>query len=224
MGAKRKLFKFSEIAKFENVVEHIQKDAIIPSLLLKGNWHKTFFKNNNPIVLELGCGKGEYTVGLSQRYPNKNFIGVDLKGNRIYTGAKHLLDNNIHNGGFLRTRIENITSCFTTDEVSEIWITFPDPQPQKARIKKRLTHPNFLAKYKTFLKPEGIIHLKTDSPLLYEYTLEVIKENKLKLIYHTNNLYNATEENIVEMREIKTYYETLFHSKGFTINYIIFQL
>lgn len=222
---KKKLQRFAAITKMDNVFEQIQRSSLVPDFELRGNWHKNYFKNDNPIVLELGCGKGEYTVGLAQQYPNKNFVGLDLKGNRIWVGATQLKEKNLNNGAFLRCRIENITTCFAPDEVSEIWITFADPQPQKTRENKRLTAQRFLDKYKQILKPGGIIHLKTDSTLLYESTLEVIKENNHQLILHTNDLYHKTPVNIeTSLLNIQTHYEKLFTAKGFLINYIQFQL
>lgn len=222
---KTKLQRFAAVSKMDNVFEHIQCSPIVPDFKMKGSWNKTYFKNNNPIVLELGCGKGEYTVGLSQQYPDKNFIGLDLKGNRIWVGATQLIEKNIANAGFLRCRIENIGSCFAPSEVSEIWITFADPQPNKNRASKRLTAQHFLEQYKQILKPGGIIHLKTDSTILYESTLDVIQENNHKLILHTNDLYHNTPENIESsLLNIQTHYEKLFTAKGFLINYIQFQL
>src|ERR1700730_506101 len=159
MGSK-KLQRFEAIRSFSNVLQYPEGMA--------GKWN-VFFKNNNPITLELGCGKGEYTVGLSTLYPDKNFIGVDLKGNRIYSGAKESLKNNLDNAAFLRTQIDKIDSYFSTCEVSEIWITFPDPQLRTSRAKKRLTHPRFLRLYQSILKPGGVVHLKTDSPSLFYF-------------------------------------------------------
>ncbi len=221
---KNKLFKFSEIRVFENVIQHNQHSETIGNNEMKGKWHSDFFKNNNPIVLEIGCGKGEYSVGLAERYPDKNFLGLDLKGNRIYIGAKHALDTGLKNVGFVRTRIENIDTLFDAGEVDEIWITFPDPQPGLTGIRKRLTSKRFLKLYKQIIKPNGIINLKTDSQLLYEYTLEVIAEENLNLIYNTNNLYATTDEWLTEMKQIKTYYEKMFYAKGFDINFLVFNL
>jgi tRNA (guanine-N7-)-methyltransferase len=224
---KKKLLHFAEITTFHNVVEHCQTSSTIGNNLMKGNWHREYFKNNNPIVLELGCGKGEYTIGLAKKNPNKNFIGVDLKGNRIWCGAKTALEENINNVAFVRTRIENIATVFEKNEVSEIWITFPDPQPQKTRIRKRLTNSLFLNKYKQILNSDGIIHLKTDSAPLYEYTLEVIDEEKHTLLIKTNDLYSDEIIDTKEFHEaqaIKTYYEKLFSDKGFKICYLQFKL
>lgn len=218
-----KLQKFAEFEQFENCFSfHFME--LNKGFAQKGKWREQFFKNNNPIVLELGCGKGEYTVGLGEKNRNKNFIGVDLKGNRIWTGAKYALENKLDNIAFLRSRIDFIENCFEKDEVDEIWITFPDPQPQKTRARKRLTNIRFLNYYKKILKPGGIIHLKTDSTSLYEYTLEVLKENNFPIIWHTNNLYKDCPTDRKELIEIKTYYEKLFTERGEDIKYILFQL
>ena len=230
--AKRKLEHFAEIETFKNVFHHVQRGEKIEEHQIKGKWNSNYFQNLNPLVLELGCGKGEYTIGLAANYTHKNFVGVDLKGNRIWRGAKTAIERNMSNVGFLRTRIENIETAFGANEVDEIWITFPDPQPQVSRIKKRLTSPQFLNRYKKFLKPNGIIHLKTDSAPLYEYTLEVIKENNLTLLESTADLYsilnasdNANAKNFPpETFSIQTFYEKKFSDKGFKICYLRFQL
>ncbi|MBS1635048.1 MAG: tRNA (guanosine(46)-N7)-methyltransferase TrmB [Bacteroidetes bacterium] len=218
-----KLEKFADFSSFPNcfsfAFEQIQQG--FPG---KGKWHSDVFKNDNPIVLELGCGRGEYTVGLAEHNPVKNFIGVDIKGNRIWTGAKHAIDTGLHNVAFLRTRIDFIEHGFNEGEVSEIWITFPDPQPQKPRARKRLTHPLFLNRYKKILKPGGLIHLKTDNTGFYEYTLEVIEELKLPLLFATNDLYANCPPDREELTRIKTYYENLFTAKGEKIKYCCFQL
>jgi len=218
-----KLQKFADIERFENCFAFFyeQKEQGFP---IKGNWRGNFFKNVNPLVLELGCGKGEYTVGLGEANKNKNYVGVDLKGNRIWTGAKYALDHKLSNIAFLRTRIDFIDYCFEKDEVDEIWITFPDPQPQKPRARKRLTNERFLARYKKIIKPNGIVHLKTDSTSLYEYTLEVIARDKHELIWHTNDLYKNCPTDRGELTSIKTYYEKLFTAKGEDIKYICFKL
>lgn len=219
-----KLEKFAELNTFSNTFSfhHFKIDD---GFLQKGKWHSQFFKNENPIVVELGCGKGEYTVGLAANNKNKNFIGVDVKGNRIWTGAKHAIDNNLNNVAFLRTRIDIIDHCFAENEVSEIWITFPDPQPQKNRARKRLTNPDFfLNRYKKILKPGGLIHLKTDSTFFYEYTLDVIKEKNLPLLFSTNDLYKNCPADREELIQIKTYYEALFTGRGEDIKYCCFQL
>lgn len=219
---KGKLHKFQEIKTFNHVVEPDIKGYLSENHSLKGKWNRDFFKNQNPIVLELGCGKGEYSVGLAQKFPNKNFIGVDIKGARIWRGAKTSSEKNLLNIAFLRTRIELITSFFAEDEIDEIWITFPDPQMKKRRAKKRLTSVNFLSKYQQLIKQNGIINLKTDSTFLYEYTNAVVVANALKTIRNTPNLY--TEEWTDEILSIQTYYEKLHIDYGDTINYISFYL
>lgn len=218
-----KLQKFADVETFKNCFgfgyEDIQK-----GFDLKGKWAEKVFSNSFPITLELGCGKGEYTVGLAQNFPEKNFIGVDVKGNRLWTGAKFALENNLNNVAFLRTRIDFIEHCFTQNEVDEIWITFPDPQPQKPRARMRLTNPIFLERYRKILNPEGKIYLKTDSTFLYDYTLDVIKENNFNLFFSTNNLYQNCPQERNELITIKTYYEKLFTQKGENIKYIEFSL
>lgn len=218
-----KLEKFSDFNSFKNCFT-LFFENIKEGLPLRGKWHTAYFSNENPIVLELGCGKGEYTVGLAKNNPNKNYIGVDIKGNRIWTGAKDALDSNLKNVGFVRTRIDFIDHCFEKDEVSEIWITFPDPQPQKTRVRKRLTNPIFINRYRKFLKPGGLVHLKTDSTSFYEYTLEVIEENKFKLLFSTNDLYTNCPPDRTELIEIKTHYEKLFTDRGEKIKYCCFQI
>ena len=218
---KNKLTRFAEIATFDNVIQMGFEQSRL-GLPLKGKWNQDHFKNELPIVVELGCGKGEYTVGLAQRHANKNFLGVDIKGTRIWKGASFALENKLNNVAFLRTRIDYIDTCFGPGEISEIWITFPDPQPQLSREKKRLTHPQFLARYAKFLKPGGIIHLKTDSRPLWEYTLGVIEEQKFKLLKATDDLYQSQDPDFTEAKAIQTHYEDLFSSKGFSINYLRF--
>ncbi|MBI2269509.1 MAG: tRNA (guanosine(46)-N7)-methyltransferase TrmB [Bacteroidetes bacterium] len=219
---KKKLQRFAEVAAFPHVFE-FGFPQIKEGFRLKGKWSTDFFKNDQPIVVELGCGKGEYTVGLAQKYPARNFIGVDIKGNRIWRGAKTVLENKINNAAFLRTRIDFIESCFKQDEVSEIWITFPDPQPQLSRERKRLTSPKFLDRYKNVLKPGGIIHLKTDNKSLWEYTLEVIRENKYQLLVSTSDLYSSGSPELVDAASIQTFYENLFSKQGFKICYLSFR-
>lgn len=218
-----KLEKFADFNSFKNCFT-LYFENIGEGMPLKGKWRSNYFKNQNPIVLELGCGKGEYSVGLAKNNPGKNYIGVDIKGNRIWTGAKEALDNNMSNVAFVRTRIDFIEHCFSPSEVSEIWITFPDPQPQKTRERKRLTNMRFIERYRKFLKPGGLVHLKTDSTSLYEYTMEVIKENNLKILFHTNDLYQNCPPDRKELVEIKTHYEKLFTAKGEDIKYICYQI
>ena len=222
--AKRKLKKFAEVSSFDNCFFLSFEDSRDAGLPLKGKWHKEYFKNNNPIVLELGCGKGEYTVGLAKRYPGKNFIGVDIKGNRIWTGAKTAVDDKMKNVAFIRTRIDFIEACFGENEVNEMWITFPDPQPQKTRIRNRLTNMMFLTRYKKILIDNGIINLKTDSESFYNYTREVIEENKLEILDATNDLYNDISKRDEVLTSIKTYYEKKFSDKGFKICYLKFRI
>jgi tRNA (guanine-N7-)-methyltransferase len=211
---KDKLRRFAEIDTFSNV---FQLDAGKP---FKGKWAKDFFKNDKPVVLELACGKGEYTVNLGQLFPQKNFIGIDYKGNRIWRGAKTALEDGVANVGFLRIQIEMILDYFGDGEVDEIWITFPDPQPQVSREKKRLTSPRFLDKYKQILKPGGCVNLKTDNDDFYAFTVEKVNELGLKAHIKTENLYIS--EYADEVLSIKTYYEKkyLLHNKN--INYIKF--
>lgn len=231
--AKNKLQRFAELRTFSNVHEFLFTERET-DFKLKGKWNAEYFKNNNPIVLELGCGKGEYSNGLAEKYPDINFIGIDIKGARIWRGSKTAQEKKLSNVAFLRTQIEFVESCFDKEEVSEIWITFPDPQPNKE--KKRLTHPVFLNRYKNILKKNGIIHLKTDSAELYEFTLEIIRllladfnpksGRKAELLYATNDLYgNAnTLPWKEEVTAIKTHYEKLFTAKGKKITYMKFQL
>ena len=211
---KDKLRRFAEITAFDNVVELEDGEK------LKGQWSEKQFNNNNPLILELGCGKGEYTVNLARMFPDKNFIGIDYKGNRIWRGAKTATEENIGNVAFLRIQIENLLSHFAENEISEIWITFPDPQPQISREKKRLTSPRFLSMYKIILKPDGPVHLKTDSDSLHKYTTEKIAELGLKLDVRTEDLYNSAYAD--EVLSIKTYYEKKYLAHNKNINYLNF--
>jgi tRNA (guanine-N7-)-methyltransferase len=211
---KDKLRKFAEIDTFHNVYQMEEgKD-------LQGKWASEHFKNNNPIVLELACGKGEYAVNMAKFFPEKNFIGIDLKGNRIWRGARTGVDEHISNLAFLRIQIEDIVEYFGKDEVDEIWITFPDPQPQDSREKKRLTFPGFLNKYKNFLKPGGKINLKTDNDGLYAYTAEVVEQEKLICHKSTAELYQS--EFYDDVLKIKTHYERIYLKQDKNINYIQF--
>lgn len=211
---KDKLRRFAEIATFDNVLELEAGKA------LKGNWSKTQFKNDKPLVVELACGKGEYTVNMARLFPDKNFVGVDYKGNRIWRGAKTAIEEQIPNVAFLRIQIENILDYFEAGEVSEIWITFPDPQPQISREKKRLTAPRFLEMYKIILKPEASIHLKTDNDALHTYTREKIEELNLNLHVCTTDLYHS--EFVTDVLSIKTYYEKKYLASNKNINYLKF--
>ncbi len=225
---KNKLRKFAEMETFRNVFQCGARDMETAQevLAMKGNWRKNFFHNDNPIVLELGCGRGEYTVGLAELYPDKNFIGVDIKGARMWAGAKEAIEKNLPNVAFLRTNIEVLTNFFSPDEIDEIWITFPDPQMKKAT--KRLTSTYFMNRYRQVLKNEGIIHLKTDSPFLFIYTSEMVKLNNLPIIVCTDNLYKKTLPQWGEMEgailSLKTHYEKQWLDRGMTIKYIQFRL
>lgn len=218
---KDKISKFEAIKRFGNVIEHATEEGDS----VKGNWRSRVFKNDNPIVLELGCGKGEYSVGLAEFYPDKNFIGCDIKGNRIFIGAKDALDKSLDNVAFLRTRIDYINDFFIENEVDEIWLTFSDPQPKKPR--KRLSSPLFIDRYKKLLKPGGIVHMKTDSDILFEYTIDEIKE-KYDMLEYTWDLYGELSENLDpvtrEIFHIKTHYEKLFTAKGSVIKYCKFKI
>ncbi len=211
--AQKKLLRFTAIKSFNNVLEYPEN--------MKGKW-KEFFSNDHPVILELACGKGEYAIGLAQLYPDKNFIGVDIKGNRLWAGAKFAIEKKMTNVAFLRTQIDKINEYFNKEEIEEIWLTFPDPHLRKSKAKKRLTHPKFLRMYKQFLKSDGIIHLKTDSPDLYLFTKTVIDLYNVKIVSDTNNLYN--NENIKDELKIKTHYESLDIAKSDTIFYLSFTL
>lgn len=205
-----------------NVLQPSFEEVFKGNYHLQGNWSKAFFKNNFPIVLELGCGKGEYTCNLAQKFPGRNFVGVDIKGSRMWKGAKFALNNMMSNVAFLRTRIEFIDACFGKGEVDEIWLTFPDPQLKERRKKKRLTSARFLNLYKNILAEDGIIHLKTDSTELYEYTLFIIKHNYLPLIKATEDLYGDGAAD--KILGIKTFYEKMFLEEGKMIKYLKFKL
>lgn len=225
MSKKGKQEKFIEIGTLPNVFQSHEVHS--PNLIasngetkaMKGHWNE-YFGNNNPIIIELACGKGEYAVGLARMYPERNFIGMDLKGNRLWKGATEAQRDGLSNVAFIRSQIDFITQYFEKGEVSEIWITFADPQLTKAR--KRLTSPYFLPRYREILKAGGLLHLKTDSPELYEYTLEIVEEEKLKLQYSNNNIY-ALETQMPEW-SIKTFYEQMHLSKGLTIKYLRFEI
>jgi tRNA (guanine-N7-)-methyltransferase len=211
--AQKKLIRFNAIKTFPNVLEYPEN--------MQGKW-KDFFKNDNPVILELACGKGEYTVGLAELFPGKNFIGVDIKGNRLWAGAKIALNKKLTNAGFLRTQIDKIAHYFDKDEVEEIWITFPDPYLRTSKARKRLTHPKFMRLYKRFLKPNGQIHLKTDSPDLYRFTKTIIDLYDLITISDINDVYKI--ENISEELRIKTHYESLDIAKSNTVFYLCFTI
>lgn len=216
--AKNKLTKFAEMATYKNVFECTFKELQKKPFALKGKWGKEHFKNDNPIILELGCGKGEYTVGLARYFPNKNVIGMDIKGARMWTGATEALETNLENAAFIRTHIELIENFFDPKEISEIWITFPDPQMKKTN--KRLTSCRFMKKYSNLLKDDGIIHLKTDSNFLYTYTKAMIEINELPVLFNTDNLYSSDIEN--DILSIQTFYEKQWLERGLNIKYIKF--
>ena len=207
--AQKKLYRFAKIKEFRNVFEYPEG--------MKGKWCE-YFNNTNPVILELACGRGEYTVGMALLYPDKNFIGIDLKGNRLYIGALHALKQNITNAAFLRTQIEKLPDYFSPGEVDEIWITFPDPQLRISKAKKRLTHPRFLRLYSKVLKDNGAIHLKTDSPDLYNFTKKVIQLYELRVLQDEPDAYSA--EGIAEELKIKTHYEKLDIAGSKKIHYL----
>jgi len=221
---KNKAARFRENTILPNVIQPT-RDQAINGFEHKGKW-KEFFGNDNPIVLELGCGKGEYSVGLANAFPDKNFIGVDIKGARFWFGAKEAIEKNLNNVAFLRTQIELIDNLFAENEVSEIWITFPDPQIKYRRTKHRLTNPEFLAMYRRILKPGGIIHLKTDSEYLHGYTLGLLQGLGHEILTAHHDIYGAAEyqPDTPLLKDIRTYYEELFSAKGKTITYIKFKL
>ena len=219
---KNKLARWTELDSFNNVIQPEIGEVSGKDHPIKGRWNKEIFKNGNPLVLELGCGKGEYSVGLATRFPEKNFIGVDIKGARMWRGAKTSNEQKMSNVAFLRTRIEFINSFFTTDEVDEIWVTFPDPHPGLRNSNKRLTSPWFLNMYRQFLKNKGLIHLKTDNTELYNYTKNVVENNGLEIDYNTDDLYSAGAYD--DILSIRTHYEKIFLNAGLKINYIRFRL
>lgn len=227
--SKNKLQKFSDLLSFPNVYENF--DPRHPELLgvngvpvkLKGKWSERHFKNDHPIILELACGKGHYTIGLAQRFPNINFIGVDIKGARIWQGAKIAMAENLSNAAFLRTRIEQVDLFFEKGEVDEIWITFPDPFLKKSKANRRLTAHSFLKRYKKILKDGGIVNLKTDSPQLYEFTLESLKtQDDYTMLYHDDDIYSKPLP--VETLSIQTEYEGLHLADKRTIKYVKMKL
>ena len=217
---KGKLQKFADMREYPNVVEHHFSIADATPFPMKGGWGKEFFGNDNPIVIELGCGRGEYTVGLARRYPDKNFIGVDIKGARMWTGATEAIREGLKNVGFLRTNIEIIDHFFAPGEVSEIWLTFPDPQMKKHT--KRLTSSLFLERYRSIMAPDGIVHLKSDSNFMFTYTRYITEVNKLQVLSCIEDIYANGEAE--EPLDIKTYYEQQWLSRGINIKYISFRL
>ena len=223
MGSKNKLKRFKENETFQNVFQPTREEVVSNQFPLKGKWNSDFFKNDNPIVLELGCGKGEYSVGLAERSPNKNFIGIDIKGARFWRGAKTAVENGLHNVAFLRTQIELIEHCFAKDEVSEIWITFPDPQIKYKRTKHRMTNATFLENYKKILQPNGLMHLKTDSEFMHGYTLGLLHGAGHEVLYANHNIYK-NEGAPAEVTEIQTFYESQYLEVNKPITYIQFKI
>lgn len=223
MGSKNKLKRFKENETFSNVIQPKREQLTSGNFDLKGNWNSRYFKNNHPIVLELGCGKGEYTVALAKKNPDKNFIGIDIKGARFWRGAKTALDENLSNVAFIRTQIELIEFLFSENEVSEIWITFPDPQIKYKRTKHRLTNQEFLDRYKKVLKPEGLIHLKTDSEFMHGYTLGLLHGLEQEIVYAHHDVY-SNEYSPKEVTGIQTFYEQQYLELGKKITYIAFKL
>jgi len=240
---KNKIARWAELATFNNVIQPEPVEVSGKDHWIKGNWNLKIFKNKNPIILELGCGKGEYTTGLAMLFPGCNFIGVDIKGARMWRGAKSASEIKIGNVAFLRTRIEFIDSFFVSGEVDEIWITFPDPHPGKKNSNKRLTCPWFLNKYSNLLKEGGTIHLKTDNTELYHYTRKLAEDNGLEILFSTNDIHSMSTNDLevfcnmlpynddprnknrasAGILSIRTYYETKFLEKGHTINYLAFR-
>lgn len=217
---KNKLLRFQENRTFSHLIQVSHEDLKRAPFYLKGKWREKYFRNQNPLVLELGCGKGEYTTGLAGKYPYKNFIGIDIKGARLWRGCKTTKEMRLDNVAFIRSRIQHIEEFFAEGEVDEIWITFPDPQPRQSKAKKRLTSPEFLEKYRNIMKKDGVINLKTDDKPLYQYTLSVIEDKKLNLINNDDDLYRNDHEG--DAKEIKTFYEKIWLSKGSSIKYIKF--
>ena len=223
MGSKNKLKRFRENETFHNVIQPTREALVDANFSLKGKWCSSFFKNNNPLVLELGCGKGEYTVGLAKRYPNKNFIGIDIKGARFWRGAKTAIEDQMPNVAFIRTQIELIEFIFAENEVDEIWITFPDPQIKYKRTKHRLTNAEFLQRYKNVLKNTGVVHLKTDSEFMHGYTLGLLHGLGHEVEYANHDVYRQ-EGSPEEVTEIQTYYEETYLAKDKAITYIRFKI
>lgn len=222
MGSKNKLKRFKENETFPNVIQPSREEVFKDSLGLKGNWRSNFFKNDNPIVLELGCGKGEYTVNLAKRYPDKNFIGIDIKGARFWRGAKTAVEENLLNVAFIRTQIELVDLIFDEGEVDEIWITFPDPQIKYRRTKHRMTNPDFLQKYRKILKPDGVVNLKTDSEFMHGYTLGVLGALNEHIELSQHDVY-GDQSMPDDVTSIQTFYEKQYLEEGKKITYLRFR-
>jgi len=223
VGSKNKLKRFGENETFLNVFQPTREEVVSNLFALKGKWNQDFFKNNNPIVLELGCGKGEYSVGLAKLFPNKNFIGIDIKGARFWRGAKTAIEENMPNVAFVRTQIELIDYLFTTNEVDEIWITFPDPQIKYKRTKHRMTNTSFLELYRKILKPGGIINLKTDSEFMHGYTLGLLHGEGHEVLYANHDVYK-NEGAPPEVTNIQTFYENQYLEISKAITFVRFKL
>ena len=223
VGSKNKLKRFSENETFTNVFQPTREEVVGDQFPLKGIWNSDFFKNDNPIVLELGCGKGEYSVGLAERFPEKNFIGIDIKGARFWRGAKTAVESGMNNVAFVRTQIELINHIFAENEVSEIWITFPDPQIKYKRTKHRMTNAEFLERYKKILKSSGFMHLKTDSEFMHGYTLGLLHGLGHEVIYANHNIYK-NEGAPAEVTGIQTFYESQYLEVNKPITYIKFRI
>lgn len=225
---KKKLQRFAENESFNNLIQPKLEEVLNKDYKLKGKWKDDFFKNQNELILELGCGKGEYSVEMAQLFPGKNFIGIDNKGARLWYGAKEVHTNQISNCGFIRTKIDMITSFFTEGETDEIWLTFSDPQKEGRRERKRLTSPIFINRYRQLLKKDGIIHLKTDSDDLFNYTMSQIDKEDYKLVYASSDIYKDINDFKDPLKQdilkIRTHYEKLFSEKGATIKYLEFRI
>ena len=223
MGSKNKLKRFRDNDDFENVIQPEREELISGNFKFKGNWAQTIFGNNNPIILELGCGKGEYTIYLAKKHPNINYVGIDIKGARFWKGAKTAKEDDLKNIFFIRTQIELIEFLFDKNEISEIWITFPDPQIKFKRTKHRLTNLDFLKKYKRILNPDGFINLKTDSEFLHGYTIGLVQAlENAQIVYSNHDIYNRTGSP-EEVTDIQTHYEKLFLKENKPITYLKFK-
>ena len=223
MGSKNKLKRFRENETFSNVIQPTRDEVVDGEFNLRGKWNSEFFKNENPIVLELGCGKGEYSVALAQAYPHKNFIGIDIKGARFWRGAKTALEEGLKNVAFLRSQIELVDLIFAENEVDEIWITFPDPQIKYKRTKHRMTNSEFLQRYKKILKPNGMVNLKTDSEFMHGYTLGLLHGEGHEVVQANHNVYK-NEYSPKEVTGIQTFYEKQYLEQGKPITYIQFRI
>ncbi|MFT4780770.1 MAG: tRNA (guanine-N7-)-methyltransferase [Pseudohongiellaceae bacterium] len=223
MGSKNKLKRFKENETFSNVFQPMREELVDSQYEFKGEWNASVFKNDNPLILELGCGRGEYTVELAKKFPNKNFIGIDIKGARFWRGAKTAIEDHIPNVAFIRTQIELVDCVFAENEVDEIWITFPDPQIKYKRTKHRMTNSQFLKRYKTILKPEGVVNLKTDSEFMHGYTLGLLQGEGHEVLYANHNVYKQ-QGSPEEVTSIQTYYESQYLEQNKPITYIRFKI